>query len=174
MVHGNVRMHSIPQLPGPRSPIGAFFRCWLPKRCHAFPHLRFPCPRTGRPSRPSPRSVPPKVLEAVGRHLGVPDRVLNILVPPVMLQGPRVVTIVGELEPTGRAKHVRVDQEWQRLDEHLRRAKARGAPSSRTACVSTLLCTKAPMRSMAARASGRTRAQTCQVCGIRGHISSST
>jgi hypothetical protein len=37
-----------------------------------------------------------------------------------------------------------------------------------------LLCTKAPMRSMAARASGRTRAQTCQVCGIRGHISSST
>jgi hypothetical protein len=36
MVHGNVRMHSIPQLPGPRSPIGAFFRCWLPKRCHAF------------------------------------------------------------------------------------------------------------------------------------------
>src|SRR6266404_5251649 len=35
-----------------------------------------------------------------------------------------------------------------------------------------LLCTNAPMRSRAARASGRTRAQTCQVCGIRGHISS--
>ena len=30
----------------------------------------------------------------------------------VVLQGPRVVAIVGELEPTGMAKHVRVDGEW--------------------------------------------------------------
>ena len=30
----------------------------------------------------------------------------------VVLQGPRVVAIVGELEPTGMAKHVRVDREW--------------------------------------------------------------
>jgi len=29
-----------------------------------------------------------------------------------MLQGPRVVAIVGELEPAGMAKHVRVDREW--------------------------------------------------------------
>ena len=29
-----------------------------------------------------------------------------------MLQGPRVVAIVGELEPAGMAKHVRVDGEW--------------------------------------------------------------
>jgi hypothetical protein len=56
--------------------------------------------------------VPPKVLEAVGRHFGVPDRVLNVLVPEVVLQGPRVVAIVGELEPTSMAKHVRVDREW--------------------------------------------------------------
>jgi len=55
--------------------------------------------------------VPPKVLEAVGRHFGVPDRVLNVLVPEVVLQGPRVVAIVGEL-PTGMAKHVWVDREW--------------------------------------------------------------
>ena len=57
-------------------------------------------------------SVPPKVLEAVGRHFGVPDRVLDVLVPEVVLQGPRVVAIVGELEPAGMAKHVRVDREW--------------------------------------------------------------
>jgi hypothetical protein len=56
--------------------------------------------------------VPPKILEPVGRHVGVPDRVLNVLVPEVVLQGPRVVAIVGELEPTGMAKHVRVDREW--------------------------------------------------------------
>src|SRR5262245_36433672 len=29
-----------------------------------------------------------------------------------MLQGPRVVAIVGELEPTGMAKHVGVDRKW--------------------------------------------------------------
>ena len=52
--------------------------------------------------------VPPKVLEPVGRHVGVPDRVLNVLVPEIVLQGARVVAIVGELEPTGVAKHVRV------------------------------------------------------------------
>jgi hypothetical protein len=29
-----------------------------------------------------------------------------------VLQGPRVVTIIGQLEPTGMAKHVGVDWEW--------------------------------------------------------------
>src|SRR5215475_6522870 len=60
----------------------------------------------------APRSATPKVLEPVGRHFGVPDGVLNVLVPEVVLQGARVVTIVGELEPTGMAKHVGVDWEW--------------------------------------------------------------
>src|SRR6516164_7278834 len=62
--------------------------------------------------RVPPSSVPPKILESVGRQFGVPDRVLNVLVPEVVLQGPRVVAIVGELEPAGMAKHVRVDREW--------------------------------------------------------------
>src|SRR5262249_61207915 len=35
-----------------------------------------------------------------------------VLVPEVMLQRPRVVAIVGELEPTSMAQHVRVDWEW--------------------------------------------------------------
>ena len=56
--------------------------------------------------------VPPKVVEPVGRHFGVPDRVLNVLVTEVVLQGPRVVAIVGELEPAVMANHVRVDREW--------------------------------------------------------------
>src|SRR5262249_18896842 len=64
---------------------------------------------------PAPSSsVPPKVLEPVWRHVGVPDRVLNVLVPEVVLQGPRIVTIIGELEPTGVAKHV-----WMNGDGHL-------------------------------------------------------
>src|SRR5262245_59433146 len=59
-----------------------------------------------------PSSVPPKVLEPTGRHFGVPDRVLNVLVPEVVLQGARIVAVVRQLEPTGMAKHVRVDREW--------------------------------------------------------------
>src|SRR5262245_7042127 len=63
-------------------------------------------------SRPEVRSAPPKVLEPVGRHFGVAHRVLNVLVPEVMLQGSRVVAIVGELEPTGMAQHVWMHREW--------------------------------------------------------------
>ena len=59
-----------------------------------------------------PSSVPPKVLESVGCHFGVPDRVLDVLVAKVVLQGPRIVAIICELEPPGMAKHVRVDPEW--------------------------------------------------------------
>src|SRR5262249_19806885 len=62
--------------------------------------------------RVPPSSVPPKIFEPVGRHFGVPDRVLNVLVPKVVLQGPGVVAIICELEPTGVAKHVWVDGEW--------------------------------------------------------------
>src|SRR5215468_4397949 len=60
----------------------------------------------------APSSVPPKILESVGCHFGVSDGVLNVLVPEVVLQGPRVVAIVSQLEPTGMAKHVRVDRKW--------------------------------------------------------------
>src|SRR5262245_20803516 len=62
-------------------------------------------------SRPEVRSAPPKVLEPVGRHFGVAHRVLNVLVPEIVLQGPGVVAIIGELKTTGMAKHVRVDRE---------------------------------------------------------------
>jgi len=38
--------------------------------------------------------------------------VLDVLVPKVVLQGPRVVAIVGQLEPAGMAQHVGVDRKW--------------------------------------------------------------
>ena len=59
-----------------------------------------------------PSSILPKVLEPVWRHVGVPDGVLDVLVPEVVLQGPRIVAIVCQLEPACMAKHVRVDREW--------------------------------------------------------------
>ena len=54
----------------------------------------------------------PKILVSVGCHVGVPDGVLNVLMPEVVLQGARVVAIVGQLKPAGMAKHVWVDREW--------------------------------------------------------------
>jgi hypothetical protein len=38
--------------------------------------------------------------------------VLNVLVPEIVLEGARVVAVICELEPTGMAKHVRVDRKW--------------------------------------------------------------
>jgi hypothetical protein len=35
--------------------------------------------------------------------------VLNVLVAEIVLQGTGIMAIVGELEPTGMAQHVRVD-----------------------------------------------------------------
>jgi hypothetical protein len=54
----------------------------------------------------------PKILESIRCHVGVPNSVLNVLVPEIVLQGPRVVAIVGELKTTGMAQHVWVDREW--------------------------------------------------------------
>src|SRR5262249_41449273 len=84
------------------------------------------------------RSASPKVLEPVGRHFGIPDGVLNVLVAQVVLQGPRVVAIVRELEPAGMAKHVRVDREWhlgglpEALDEAVETDGADCPPRSET------------------------------------------
>ena len=53
----------------------------------------------------------------------------------VVLQGPRVVAVVGQLEPTGMAQHVRVDREWhlgglpEALDEAV---EPNGPPRSET------------------------------------------
>jgi hypothetical protein len=52
---------------------------------------------------------PPEVSEPIGRHLGVANRVLDILVSEVVLQSARVVAIVGELEATRMSKHVWMD-----------------------------------------------------------------
>src|SRR5262249_33518377 len=59
-----------------------------------------------------PSVASPKVLEPIGCHVGVPNGVLDVLVPEVVLEGARVVAVIRELEPTGMAKHVRVDRKW--------------------------------------------------------------
>jgi hypothetical protein len=64
--------------------------------------------------------------------------VLDVLVPEVVLQGPRIVTIVGEFEPTGVAKHVWMNWEWHLgrlpdpLDEPVETDGMIGPPRSET------------------------------------------
>ena len=54
--------------------------------------------------------IPPEVLEAIRRKLRVSHSVLDVLVPQVMLNRPRVVPIVSELI-TGRvSQHVRMNR----------------------------------------------------------------
>ena len=83
--------------------------------------------------RVPPSSVPPKVFEPVGRHFGIPDRVLNVLVPEVLLQGPRVVAIICELEPAGTAEHVRVEHADTAVGPRERKSRNREEPSPASA-----------------------------------------
>src|SRR5262245_42600620 len=57
------------------------------------------------------KSIPPKVPKPVGRKLGVPNGVLDVLMPEVVLQGACVMPVVGEFEPAGMAEHVRMHAE---------------------------------------------------------------
>src|SRR5262249_33953474 len=100
-----------------------------------------------------PSSVPPKVLEAVGCHFGVPNRVLDVLVTEPSLQGPGVVTIIGQFEPAGMAKHVRVDREWhlgglpEALDEPMEPNGTDGPAASETNTWASLGYSRRSLRS---------------------------
>ena len=54
----------------------------------------------------------PKILESLGRQLGVFDRVLNVFVPEIMLKRPSILTIICKLVAAGVAQHVGMD--WER------------------------------------------------------------
>ena len=62
---------------------------------------------------PDQASVAPEILEPVRRHLGVSNRVHDILVAHVVLQGPGVMPVVGKLVASGVPEHVRMDREWE-------------------------------------------------------------
>jgi hypothetical protein len=51
-------------------------------------------------------SISPEVLEPRGRQFGVADRVLDVLVAEVSLQGPGIVALVRQGEPARMTEHV--------------------------------------------------------------------
>src|SRR5947209_4911368 len=62
----------------------------------------------------------PNLVEPVGRHRRVNDRVADIPVPEKMLQAPRIEALIGERIAGGVPQHVRVDLE-RRQPWHPRR-----------------------------------------------------
>ena len=88
---------------------------------------------------PTPRrSIPPKILEPIGRELRITDCVLDVAVPEIGLQRPGVDAGLGEFEPAGVAQHVRMrlDLEFGRcrspLDHCAKPRRDSGAPRSDT------------------------------------------
>src|SRR5271169_4231194 len=53
-------------------------------------------------------SVSPEILEPIRRQLRVPDRMLDIAMAQVGLQGAGIMALVGQRETAGVPKHVRV------------------------------------------------------------------
>ncbi len=58
-------------------------------------------------------SVSPEVFEPIWRHFGIGNRVHNVLGAHVVLEGPGVMPIVGELIAGRVPEHVRVDWQWK-------------------------------------------------------------
>ena len=53
------------------------------------------------------------ILEPIRRHFGVANRVHDIFMAHIVLEGSGVVPIVGELVTSGVPEHVRVNREWE-------------------------------------------------------------
>jgi hypothetical protein len=66
--------------------------------------------RGGIPRMP-PVLVLPEILEPIRRHFGVTDRVHDIFMAHVVLEGSSVMPIIGELIAGRMAQHVRMDGE---------------------------------------------------------------
>src|SRR4051812_15478861 len=55
--------------------------------------------------------IAPEILEPICRQFGVAGGMLNVTVPQIMLDRPRVLPVVGQLVAGGVAQHVRMDRE---------------------------------------------------------------
>src|SRR5258708_37807126 len=74
------------------------------RRRHGLTHALRVSPR-------SQRSVPPEVFEPVRRKLAISNRVLDVLMPEIMLQAAGIDALVGQLVAAAVPEHVRVDLE---------------------------------------------------------------
>jgi hypothetical protein len=69
---------------------------------------------------------PPEVLEPGRGQLGVPDRVLDVLVPEIGLKGSGVVSLGSQCEPASVPQHVRVGLEAAIITNSVQRSCLNG------------------------------------------------
>ncbi len=74
-------------------------------------HAHHPLQHHGSDSRRSLALVVPESVEPIRRQLGVPNRVLDVFVSQVVLDGSGIVAIIGELETTRVSQHMRMHWE---------------------------------------------------------------
>jgi hypothetical protein len=60
-----------------------------------------------------PQSIVPEVLKALRRKFRVPDGMLNIAMPQVVLNGARIGVLVGQVKAAGVPQHMRMDRKGQ-------------------------------------------------------------
>jgi len=70
--------------------------------------------------------IPPEASEPIRRQLGIPNRMLNVSVPQVVLNRPRVVAVVRQLVAARVVPHVRMHEEAQRGDGARSLGRGRG------------------------------------------------
>jgi hypothetical protein len=63
------------------------------------------------PAGQASHSIPPELTEPPRSQLGVSHSVLDVPMPHVMLYGPRIVSLVRQVESAGMPQHVRMDRE---------------------------------------------------------------
>ena len=74
-------------------------------------------------------ALPPKVLEPIRRQLGVAHRVLDVFMPEIGLQRPRIMALFGQSEAASMAQHVRMRSEFFRRRYGKRRCIGRSDDS---------------------------------------------
>ena len=83
--------------------------------------------------------VLPEILESLCGQLSVPRRVLDIAMAEPLLNGSRVVAIMGELEAAGVAQHVREDGEGKASPASLLRVGVQWASKNMLSIIKSLL-----------------------------------
>jgi hypothetical protein len=107
---------------------------WSAPQIHLIEGVVEPC-RGARWVRTVLASVLPEILEPIGCHFGVANRVHDIFMAHIVLEGSGVVAIVGELVTSGVPEHVRVNREWELgsfsgPSDHLQESRGRGWTTS--------------------------------------------
>jgi hypothetical protein len=84
---------------------------------------------------PAQSSILPKILESIRSHFSISNRVHDIFVPHIVLEGSGIMPVVGELIASRVPEHVRMDWEWELCGfsdpgDRFQETRGRGRPAA--------------------------------------------